>query len=127
MMAQRAHRITDGMGLEQSKADPCVCQKVDNGVRWRWSSLSTWTIILEADETAEIIKEFVVVERNESCGLYQGLGLLFYMGCHITRNRSEKKLWLSQRLFIQTISNSFGIIETSKIPASVWREAPVKA
>lgn len=51
--------------------------------------------------------------------------LIFYMGCHIQRDRGEKVLKANQPVYLKTIVDRFNVSTTSKLLASTKSEEKV--
>lgn len=73
--------------------------------------------ILATSKTAEAIDRFIG-ELGQKIFI-KDLGTAnFYMGCHISRDRSGRKLRLGQDLYVQLIADRFEVTKTSMIPAA---------
>lgn len=65
---------------------------------------------------AEALKEFVT--NPCTCFAINGLSkAAYYMRCHTSRNRPKKKLRMDQHLYVQTLTDRFGVYKTSVVPA----------
>ena len=104
------------LGFEQLHVSPCafrtfVAGKMEAILVVHVDDLLALTVTKEAMET------FVRELRSMLKIKYLGEAP-YYMGCHITRDWSKKKLKSNQYLYVRTITERFGIGKTAMVPAT---------
>lgn len=104
------------IGFEQPHTNPYVFKRFVDG------NIDTVIIIhvgdiLAARKTAEVMVRFIV-ELGQKFALKNLGEANLYIGCPISRDRSERKVRLDQHIYVQTIADRFEVTKISMIPAA---------
>lgn len=111
---RKIHSVLSGdLGFERSDGDPCLYVREDNE--------GTMIIALYVDDFLLAAKSTVKVSWMKSM-LSNRFDMKYLgetkvcLGLEITRNRKEKKLWLSQRSYMETLLERFDMSNCKRVP-----------
>ncbi|XP_024081556.1 uncharacterized protein LOC106664782 [Cimex lectularius] len=121
---QRLHTVMTGLGLQQSKADPCIYFKViPDGMI---------VIAIYVDDllifSNQCDLQTCVTQKLENEFSMKNLGeVKDCLGMNITRDRKLGKLWINQTTYIKKIIEKFGMSEANPVltpmePGIILRE-----
>ena len=103
------------IGLEQSKADPCLFRKVVDRELDMVVVVHVDDLLIHAKDQA--MMERFAAELRKKIKL-KGMGdAKYYMGCHITRDRKKRELKLDQHLYVKSMVENFSVKKANRIPA----------
>ena len=104
------------IGFEQAKADPCVFRKVVDGE-------AEMVVVVHVDDILAHAKDQATMDRfaaelGQKFKLKDMGDAVYYMDCHITRNRKARELKLDQHLNVESMVKRFDVKKATKIPAA---------
>ena len=104
------------IGLKQSEADPCVFRKIIDKEAKMVDVMHVNDILAHAKDQATM--ERFAAELGRRTKLKDMGDAKYYVGCDITTGRKAHELKLGQRLYVESMVETFTVKKASRVPAS---------